>query len=138
MAQPQFIDSLLPGNPVFIAVTLNLNYLLFRYFQYAFHLDDYFRFGAKVRKILTLSYTCCAGRFPIYEMLHIVSISLTDTTNLKDLFAKPNYNIVNELDGSTEPSLFELLNFIIIVRKFYRTAMNSDITKSVREQGLQM
>ena len=63
MAQPQFIDSLLPGNPVFIAVTLNLNYLLFRYFQYAFHLDDYFRFGAKVRKILTLSYTCWAGRF---------------------------------------------------------------------------
>ena len=74
----------------------------------------------------------------IYEMMQIVSISLTDTTNLKDLFAKPNYNIVNELDGSTEPSLFELLNFIIIVRKFYRTAMNSDITKSVREQGLQM
>ena len=35
-----------------------------------------------------------------------VSISLTDTANLKDLFAKPNYNIVNELDGSTEPSLF--------------------------------
>ena len=28
------------------------------------------------------------------------------TTNIKDLFAKPNYNIVNELDGSTEPSLF--------------------------------
>ena len=68
MAQPQFIDSLLPGNPVFIAVTLNLNYLLFRYFQYAFHLDDYFRFGAKVRKILTLSYTCWAGRFR-YELL---------------------------------------------------------------------
>ena len=43
----------------------------------------------------------------IYEMLQIVSISLTDTTNLKDLFAKPNYNIVNELDGSTEPSLFD-------------------------------
>ena len=42
----------------------------------------------------------------IYEMLQIVSISLTDTTNLKGLFAKPNYNIVNELDGSTEPSLF--------------------------------
>ena len=42
----------------------------------------------------------------IYEMLQIVSISLTDTTNLKDLFAKPNYNIVNELDASTEPSLF--------------------------------
>ena len=39
----------------------------------------------------------------IYEMLQIVSVSLTDTTNLKDLFAKPNCNIVNELDGSTEP-----------------------------------
>lgn len=26
----------------------------------------------------------------IYEMLQIVSISLTDTTNLRDLFAKPN------------------------------------------------
>ena len=43
----------------------------------------------------------------IYEMLQIVSISLTDTTNLKDLFAKPNYNIVNKLDGSTEPNLFD-------------------------------
>ena len=42
----------------------------------------------------------------IYEMLQIVSISLTDTTNLIDLFAKPNYNIVNELDSSTEPSMF--------------------------------
>ena len=42
----------------------------------------------------------------IYEMLQIVSISLTDTTVLKDLFAKPNYNIVNELNDSTEPTLF--------------------------------
>ena len=42
----------------------------------------------------------------IYEMLQIASISLTDTTPLKDLFGKPNYNIVNELDGSTEPTLF--------------------------------
>ena len=42
----------------------------------------------------------------IYEMLQIVSISLTDTTSLKDLFDKPNYNIVNELNGSTEPTLF--------------------------------
>ena len=42
----------------------------------------------------------------IYEMLQIVSISLTDATPLKDLFAKPNCNIVNELDDSTEPSLF--------------------------------
>ena len=42
----------------------------------------------------------------IYEMLQLVSISLTETTSLKDLFAKPNFNIVNELDGSTEPTLF--------------------------------
>ena len=42
----------------------------------------------------------------IYEMLQIVSISLTDTTPLTELFAKPNYNIVNELDGYSEPTLF--------------------------------
>ena len=42
----------------------------------------------------------------IYEMLQIVCISLTDTTALEDLFAKPNYNIVNELNDSTEPPLF--------------------------------
>ena len=42
----------------------------------------------------------------IYEMLQIVSISFIDTTTLRGLFAKPNYNIINELDGSTEPSLF--------------------------------
>lgn len=43
----------------------------------------------------------------IYEMLQIASISLTDTTLLQDLFGKPNYNIVNELDDSTEPTLFD-------------------------------
>lgn len=42
----------------------------------------------------------------IYEMLQIASISLTDTTHLRDLFALPNFSIVNELDGSTEPTLF--------------------------------
>lgn len=42
----------------------------------------------------------------IYEMLQIVSISLTDTKPLRNLFAKPNCNIVNELDDSTEPNLF--------------------------------
>ena len=42
----------------------------------------------------------------IYEMLQLVSISLTETICLKALFAKPNCNIVNELDGSTEPTLF--------------------------------
>ena len=43
---------------------------------------------------------------PIYEILQIISISLTDTTKLMSFFAKPNCNIVNELDGSTEPGLF--------------------------------
>ena len=42
----------------------------------------------------------------IYEMLQVVSISLTDTNHLRDLFAKPNCNIVNELDDSTEQNLF--------------------------------
>ena len=43
---------------------------------------------------------------PIYEMLQLVSVSLTDKTPLDKLFGKPNYNIVNELDGSSEPTLF--------------------------------
>ncbi len=42
----------------------------------------------------------------IYEMLQIASISLTDTTPLRDLFALPNNNIVNELDGFIELTLF--------------------------------
>ena len=42
----------------------------------------------------------------IYEMLQLVSVSLTEKTPLDKLFGKPNYNIVNELDGSSEPSLF--------------------------------
>lgn len=42
----------------------------------------------------------------IYEMLQLVSVLLTDTVELKTLFCKPNCNIVNEPDGSTEPTLF--------------------------------
>jgi len=42
----------------------------------------------------------------IYEMLQIVSVSLTHTTPLEDLFGKPNCNIVNELDESSDPTLF--------------------------------
>lgn len=42
----------------------------------------------------------------IYEMLQLASVSLTDTVELKALFCKPNCNIVNEPDGSTEPTLF--------------------------------
>ena len=42
----------------------------------------------------------------VYEILQIVGISLTDKTNLKDLFDKSNINNVNERFGSREPSLF--------------------------------
>ena len=48
---------------------------------------------------------------PIYEMLQIASISLTDTTALKDLFEIPNHNIVKERNGSEEPTLFDCLTF---------------------------
>ncbi len=43
---------------------------------------------------------------PINEMLQLVSISLTERTPLSKLFGKPNYNIVNDLDSSSEPTLF--------------------------------
>lgn len=43
---------------------------------------------------------------PIYEMLQLVSVSLTETLSLNELFDKPNNNIINELDGSSEPTLF--------------------------------
>ena len=46
----------------------------------------------------------------IYEVLQILSISLIDKTPLRDLFDKQNFNNVKELNGSSEPSLFE--NFI--------------------------
>ena len=42
----------------------------------------------------------------IYEMLQIVRVSLTETVELKALFCKPNCNIVNELNDSSEPTLF--------------------------------
>ena len=43
----------------------------------------------------------------IYEILQMASCSLTETNHLEELFVKPNNNIVNELDGSTEPTLFD-------------------------------
>ena len=43
----------------------------------------------------------------IYEVLQILSISLTDKTPLRDLFDKPNFKNVNDLYGSSEPSLFD-------------------------------
>ena len=44
--------------------------------------------------------------YHIFEMLQLVSASLAENKPLDRLFGKPNYNIVNELNGSTEPSLF--------------------------------
>ena len=44
---------------------------------------------------------------PIYEMLQLASASLAEKTSLDKLFGKPNYNIVNDLDGSSEPTLFD-------------------------------
>lgn len=42
----------------------------------------------------------------VYEILQIVGISLTDKTNLKELFNKLNTYNVNERFDSSEPSLF--------------------------------
>lgn len=42
----------------------------------------------------------------VYEILQIIGISLTDKTNLRDLFDKSNINNVNEGFGYSEPSLF--------------------------------
>ena len=47
----------------------------------------------------------------IYEVLQILSISLTDKTSLRELFDKPNIKNVNERYGSSEPSLFDNLIF---------------------------
>lgn len=41
-----------------------------------------------------------------YEVLQILSISLTDKTHLRDLFEKTNINIDKELDGQNGPCLF--------------------------------
>ena len=43
----------------------------------------------------------------IYEVLQILSILLTDKAPLRDLFDNQNFNNVNELNGSSKPSLFE-------------------------------
>lgn len=41
----------------------------------------------------------------VYEVLKVLGISLTDTTPLKDLFNKSNFNIDKEHDGVYEPPL---------------------------------
>ena len=48
----------------------------------------------------------------IYEVLETVSMVLTDKTPLYDLLCNSIDNIDNELDESSGPTLFELLNCI--------------------------
>jgi len=43
-----------------------------------------------------------------YEVLQILSISLTDKTCLSDLFNKTNFKNIKERSGSSEPNLFNL------------------------------
>lgn len=42
----------------------------------------------------------------VYEILQIISISLTDMTPLRDLFDKSNFNYFKEPSDSSEPNLF--------------------------------
>ena len=42
-----------------------------------------------------------------YEVLKILSISLTDKTHLRDLFDKTDFNDVKDLSDSLIPGLFE-------------------------------
>ena len=56
MAQTQFLDSLFPTNHVIITLTLYLDYLLFRYFQYAFHLDEFSIWRKSTEEIYTMLY----------------------------------------------------------------------------------
>lgn len=42
-----------------------------------------------------------------YEILQILSISLTDKTHLRDLFEKTNFNDVKDLNDPLIPGLFD-------------------------------
>lgn len=55
-APTQFVDSLSPCNPVLVTVTLYLDYLLFRYFQYAFHSDVFSIWRKSTEEIHTILY----------------------------------------------------------------------------------
>ena len=46
-----------------------------------------------------------------YEVLQILSMSLTDTTHLKDLFHKTTFKNDKDRSGSSEPDLFENFKF---------------------------
>ena len=48
-----------------------------------------------------------------YEVLQILSMSLTDTTHLRDLFDKTIFKNDKDRSGSSEPNLFNFLNLSI-------------------------
>lgn len=50
-----------------------------------------------------------------YEILQILSISLTDKTIFRDLFNKTNFNNDKERCGFSEPSLFNFQQFAFLV-----------------------
>ena len=69
---PIYVDSLFPGIPVFIAVTLYLDYLLFRYFQYAFHLDEFSILRKSTEEIQAMLYVLgrmLSCKFPLEMFL---------------------------------------------------------------------
>ena len=74
MAQPQFVYPLFLGNPVIIAVTLNLNDLLFRYFQYAFHLDEFSIWRKSTEEIQAMLYVL--GRTLSVELGLLVTVRM--------------------------------------------------------------
>ena len=57
----------------------------------------------KDNEVLGYDGECCTT----YEVLQILSISLTDKTHLRDLFDKTNFNDVKDRFGSLIPGLFD-------------------------------
>ena len=55
--------------------------------------------------VATIQHDLRLGR-STYEVLQILSISLTDKTLLSDLFNKANFKNAKERSGSSEPNLF--------------------------------
>jgi hypothetical protein len=47
----------------------------------------------------------------VYEVLQILSISLTDKTHLMNLFSKSKLKNVKDQSGLDGPSLFDFINF---------------------------
>ena len=63
----------------------------------------------KDNEVLGYDGECCThtNQCATYEVLQILSISLTDKTHLRDLFDKTNFNDVKDRFGSLIPGLFD-------------------------------